>query len=53
MFCPNGHSEFVFGPEYQSRRAAAVMTCLQCGTRFDAYAQYGQPGSVKEERLAA
>jgi len=37
MFCPNGHIEFVIGPEYTGNRSAAVMTCLQCGSRFDAY----------------
>ena len=41
MFCPNGHSDFVIGPEYTPRRAAAIMTCLQCGARFDAYATAG------------
>lgn len=41
MFCPNGHNQFVIGPEYVSGRAAALMTCLQCGSRFDAYAVYG------------
>lgn len=41
MFCPNGHNQFVIGPEYVSGRNAALMTCLQCGARFDAYAQYG------------
>jgi hypothetical protein len=41
MFCPNGHLEFVIGPEYTTGRGAAIMTCLQCGTRFDAYATAG------------
>jgi hypothetical protein len=41
MFCPNGHEKFVIGPEYTSNRREAVMTCLQCGNRFDAYTQYG------------
>lgn len=41
MFCPNGHKDFVIGPEYTSGRRAAIMTCLQCGIRFDAYASYG------------
>lgn len=41
MFCPNGHNEFVIGPEYVGKRAAALMTCLQCGERFDAYSAYG------------
>jgi hypothetical protein len=41
MFCPNGHHQFVIGPEYVSGRNSALMTCLQCGDRFDAYAQYG------------
>lgn len=41
MFCPNGHNQFVVGPEYVGSRAAAMMTCLQCGARFDAYAAYG------------
>ena len=51
MFCPNGHLEFVIGPEYTSRRAAAIMTCLQCGTRFDAYATSG--AELKPVRKAA
>ncbi len=41
MFCPNGHKDFVIGPEYRGRRTAAIMTCLQCGARFDAYELYG------------
>ena len=41
MFCPNGHRDFIIGPEYSNGRSAAVMTCLQCGTRFDAYALFG------------
>ena len=41
MFCPNGHERFVIGPEYTSGRGTALMTCLQCGSRFDAYSQYG------------
>lgn len=41
MFCPNGHNQFVIGPEYGAARSAAIMTCLQCGERFDAYAVYG------------
>ena len=41
MFCPNGHEKFVIGPEYSEGRSAALMTCLQCGSRFDAYASYG------------
>ena len=41
MFCPNGHNQFVIGPEYGSARSEAIMTCLQCGARFDAYATYG------------
>ena len=43
MFCPNGHEKFVIGPEYSEGRSAALMTCLQCGSRFDAYAGYGSP----------
>lgn len=41
MFCPNGHSAFVIGPEYSKNRSVALMTCLQCGARFDAYSFYG------------
>ena len=41
MFCPNGHHHFVIGPEYVAGRAEALMTCLQCGSRFDAYTQFG------------
>ena len=41
MFCPNGHTDFIIGPEYTTGRHAAIMTCLQCGSRFDAYASYG------------
>jgi len=52
MFCPNGHEKFVIGPEYAAGRAAAFMTCLQCGSRFDAYASYGSPVS-KAVRKAA
>lgn len=52
MFCPNGHLEFVIGPEHQGGRAAAVMTCLQCGVRFDAYGHYGLT-VAKARRLAA
>ena len=49
MFCPNGHLEFVIGPEYTGRRAAAIMTCLQCGARFDAYAASGaEPKPVRK-----
>lgn len=49
MFCPNGHSEFVIGPEYGARRSTALMTCLQCGTRFDAYEAYGlQPKAARK-----
>jgi len=51
MFCPNGHHEFVIGPEYIGGRSAALMTCLQCGSRFDAYSAYGTP--VKGARKAA
>jgi hypothetical protein len=51
MFCPNGHIEFVIGPEYAAGRASALMTCLQCGTRFDAYAAFGT--SRKAARKAA
>lgn len=46
MFCPNGHHQFVIGPEYVAGRAAAVMTCLQCGSRFDAYETYGSGARV-------
>ncbi len=52
MFCPNGHDKFVIGPEYLPGRVAAVMTCLQCGERFDAYAVYGLP-IRREARIAA
>ncbi|MEO8540813.1 MAG: hypothetical protein ABI577_13820 [bacterium] len=41
MFCPNGHHQFIIGPEYTVGRTAAIMTCLQCGSRFDAYQVYG------------
>jgi|GEM_PF-6142928 len=51
MLCPNGHLEFVIGPEYARGRSAAVMTCLQCGARFDAYAAAG--ASPKAARKAA
>ena len=53
MFCPNGHEKFVIGPEYEGGRRAAVMTCLQCGARFDAYEQYGLPNAAKQVRIAA
>lgn len=52
MFCPNGHQEFVIGPEYANNRSVALMTCLQCGTRFDAYTFYGET-STKSSRKAA
>ena len=51
MFCPNGHHQFVIGPEYTPGRHAAIMTCLQCGSRFDAYATAG--AEPKPARKAA
>ena len=50
MYCPNGHEKFVIGPEYGAARSTALMTCLQCGVRFDAYALYGeiQPKTVRK-----
>lgn len=52
MFCPNGHDKFVIGPEYIGRRLVAIMTCLRCGSRFDAFAHYGTV-SAKSGRGAA
>ena len=52
MFCPNGHEKFIIGPEYGPARSAALMTCLQCGARFDAYASYGS-GTRNAARKAA
>jgi hypothetical protein len=52
MFCPNGHEKFVIGPEYAVGRIAALMTCLQCGSRFDAYATYGSPAAKAVSKAA-
>ncbi len=49
MFCPNGHNQFIVGPEYLGARAEAIMTCLQCGNRFDAYTTFGiTPKAVRK-----
>lgn len=51
MICPNGHTDFIIGPEYTTARAAAVMTCLHCGSRWDAYATAGA-GQVRRPKAA-
>lgn len=53
MFCPNGHGKFVIGPEYIAGRSVALMTCLQCGSRFDAYTSYGSGNAQSAARKAA
>jgi hypothetical protein len=51
MNCPNGHRDFIIGPEYNSTRTEAIMTCLHCGARFDAYAAVGV-GAVRRAKAA-
>lgn len=51
MFCPNCQSDFIIGPEYTTSRAAALMTCLQCATRWDAYAISGA-GAARRSKAA-